>query len=418
MRMNGEKSIPALLSTVLLIGGLCLGDEWPQFRGPCRDGKSAETGLLKEWPQDGPRLLWSVEGLGIGFSSVAVADGFVCTTGMLDGEGFLFAYDISGNLKWKESYGPEWTGSYRGTRTTPTVDGDRAYMFSGTGVMACFNARTGEKIWQVDTLKEFGGENIRWGMSCSPLIDGSKVYCTPGGNKGTIVALDKMTGKTIWATTGLSEPSAYCSPILIERGGRRFLITMIQESVICVSADDGRLFWREPYPAPSDTGTITPVYHDGCFYVTSVVNRGVTSAGTMFQLSADGTSIKRKWNDQTLDCQHGGVILLDGYLYGSNWYDNTRGDWICLDWDTGEVVYKTAWNGSKGSIIYADKMFYCYDEEGNVGLAKASPKGFDVVGTFAITQGSGKHWAHPAISDGRLYIRHGDTLMVYDIEGK
>lgn len=383
-----------------------------------RDGKSAETELLKKWSEGGPRLLWEVGGLGIGFSSVAVADGFVYTTGMISSEGVLFAYDLEGHLKWKESYGPEWTGSYRGTRTTPTIDADRIYMFSGTGIIACFDAKTGKKHWDVDTLEEFDGENIRWGMSCSPLIDGNKVYCTPGGKKGTMVALDKMTGKTIWATTGLDELSAYCSPILIERGCRRLLITMIQKSVICVSADDGNLFWRIPYPAPSDTSTITPVYHDGCLYVTSVVNRGITSAGIMFELSADGTSVKKKWNDQTLDCQHGGVIFLDGYLYGSNWYDNTRGDWICLDWETGEVVYKETWNGYKGSFIYADGMFYCYDEAGNVGLVKASPKSFSVVSTFAITQGSGKHWAHPAISDGKLYIRHGEAMMVYDIRSK
>jgi outer membrane protein assembly factor BamB len=395
---------------------MCLAGDWPQFRGPNRNGKSVETGLLKKWPEGGPRLLWSVDGLGIGFSSVAVADGFVYTTGMLDGEGFLFAYDLAGNLKWKQSYGPEWTGSYKGTRTTPTVDADRVYMFSGVGVMACIDAKTGQKKWQVDTLKEFEGKNITWGMSCSPLIDGDKVYCTPGGKKGAIVALDKTSGNTIWATTGLSERAAYCSPILIERGGRRLLITMIQKSVICVCADDGELIWREPYPAPSDTGTITPIYHDGCLYVTSVVNRGVESAGTMFELSADGASVKKKWHDQTLDCQHGGVVLLDGHLYGSNWYDNTRGDWICLDFDSGKVVHKATWNGSKGSIIYADGMFYCYDEAGNVGLVKASPESFDVVSTFAVTQGSGKHWAHPAISDGRLYIRHGEALMAYDIK--
>jgi len=416
--MNNVKTIIALFIAILLTGGVCLADDWPQFRGPNRDGKSVETGLLKKWPEGGPKLLWSLKGLGIGFSSVAIADGFVYTTGMIDGEGFLFAYDLAGNLKCKESYGPEWTGSYKGTRTTPTVDGQRVYVFSGTGIMVCFNARTGEKIWQVDTLTKFDGKNIRWGMSGSLLIDGRKVYCTPGGRKGVMVALNKMSGQTIWATTGLDEPSAYCSPILIERGRHRLLITMIQKSVICVSADDGRLIWRVPYPAPWNTGTITPVYSDGCLYVTSVVNRGITSAGTMFELSADGTSIRQKWNDQTLDCQHGGVILLDGYLYGSNWYDNTRGDWICLDWDSGEVVYKATWNGSKGSIVYADGMFYCYDEDGNVGLVKASPKGFDIVSAFTITQGSGKHWAHPAISDGRLYIRHGDALMAYDIKNK
>ncbi|MEA3224572.1 MAG: hypothetical protein U9Q07_01385, partial [Planctomycetota bacterium] len=184
-------------------------------------------------------------------------------------------------------------------------------------------------------------------------------------------------------------------------------------------ANDGRLVWRVPYPAPSDTGAITPVYHDGCLYVTSVVNRGITTAGTMFQLSEDGTSVKQKWNDQTLDCQHGGVVLVDGYLYGSNWYDNTKGDWICLDWDSGEVIYKATWNNNKGSIIYADKMLYCYGEKtGEVALARASPKGFEITGTFGVTPGAGKHWAHPAISDGRLYIRHGDVLMAYDIKGK
>jgi len=417
--MDKIKSVIALFLGILLTGCLCYADDWPQFRGPSRDGKSAETGLLKKWPEGGPQLLWSVEGLGIGFSSVAVADGFVYTTGMLDGEGFLFAYDLAGHLKFKASYGPEWTRSHRGTRTTPTVDDGRVYVFSGTGVMACFHAKTGKKIWEVDSLKEFEAKNITWGMSCSPLIDGDKVYCTPGGIKGTMVALDKMTGRTIWATTGLSESSAYCSPILIERGGHRLLVTMIQKSLICVSADNGTLIWRVPYPAPSDTGTITPIYHDGCLYVTSVVNRGITTAGTMFELSEDGTSVKQKWNDQTLDCQHGGVVLVDGYLYGANWYDNTRGDWICLDWDSGKVIYQAKWNGNKGSIIYADGMLYCYDEAtGDVALVRASPKRFEIVSTFGVTQGSGKHWAHPAISDGRLYIRHGDALMSYDIKDK
>ena len=225
--MNNVKTIIALFIAILLTGGVCLADDWPQFRGPNRDGKSVETGLLKKWPEGGPKLLWSLKGLGIGFSSVAIADGFVYTTGMIDGEGFLFAYDLAGKLKWKESYGPEWTRSYKGTRTTPTIDGNRVYVFSGTGVMACFETGTGRKIWQVNTLEKFEGKNIQWGMSGSPLIDGDKVYCTPGGKKGVIVALDKMTGRTIWGTTGLDESSAYSSSVLVERGGNRLLINMI-----------------------------------------------------------------------------------------------------------------------------------------------------------------------------------------------
>ncbi|UCF16253.1 MAG: PQQ-like beta-propeller repeat protein, partial [Phycisphaerales bacterium] len=312
--MNRTKCVVLVCLGILAAEGACFADDWPQFRGPNRDGKSAETGLLKKWPPSGPNLLWSVAGLGIGFSSVAVADGFVYTTGMLDGEGFLFAYDLAGNLKWKESYGPEWTGSYKGTRTTPTIDRQRIYVFSGTGKMVCFNTGTGDKIWQVDTLENFEAKNIRWGMSGSPLIDGDKVYCTPGGRKGTTVALDKMTGRTIWATTGLDEQSAYSSAILIERGGNRLLIDMIQKSVICVSADDGKLLWQEPYVTPSDTGGVTPIYKDGGVYVTSAIQREFTRGGVMFELSADGMSVTEKWNDKTLDCGHGGVVLVDGYL--------------------------------------------------------------------------------------------------------
>ncbi len=415
--MNNIKSTIALILSILLTGAVCYADDWPQFRGPNRDGKSAETGLLKKWPQGGPEMLWSVGGLGIGFSSVAVAGGFVYTTGMIDGEGFLFAYDIAGNLKWKESYGPEWTGSYKGTRTTPTADGQRVYVFSGTGIMVCFNAKTGENIWQVDTLTKFDGKNIRWGMSGSPLIDGRKVYCAPGGKKGTIVALDKITGRTIWATTGLDELSSYSSAILIERGGNRLLINMIQKSVICVNANNGKLIWREPYETPSDTGSVTPTYKDGCLYVTSAVEREFTRGGVMFELSADGTSVTEKWNDQTLDCGHGGVVLVDGYLYGSTFDGIPKGDWICLDWANGKVMYDNKWNANKGSIIYADGMLYCYDENiGDVALVKPSPKAFEIVSSFRVTEGSGKHWAHPAISDGRLYIRHVDALIAFDIK--
>lgn len=417
--MSSLRRIVALCSIIVLLGGICYGDDWPQFRGLHRDGKSAETGLLWKWPEGGPKLLWSAGGLGKGFSSVAVADGLLYTTGMIDGEGLLFAFELNGKLRWKVSYGPEWTRSHPGTRTTPTVEGDRIYVFSGVGLLACLNSKTGEKIWQVDTLNKFQGKNIRWGMTGSPLIDGPKVICTPGGKKGTMVALDKMTGGTIWATTGLNELSAYCSAILIERGHNRLLVTMIQKSIICVSADSGKLMWRVPYETSYDTAIVTPVYKDGCIFVTSVVEHEFTNGGIMLELSPDGSRVSEKWKTETLDCHHGGVVLVDGYLYGSNFKGIPRGDWVCLDWDSGAVMYEARWNGNKGSIIYADGRLYCYDENtGDVGLVKAKPAGFDIVSSFRVTSGGGKHWAHPVISDGRLYIRHGDALMAYDIKRK
>ena len=201
--------------------------------------------------------------------------------------------------------------------------------------------------------------------------------------------------------------------------GNRLLVTMIQKSVICVDADNGKLVWQVSYRASFDTGIVTPVYKDGCIFVTSVVERGITTGGLMLQISDDGTRAAKKWNEPVLDCHHGGVVLVDGYLYGSNFNGIPRGDWVCLDWDTGKVMYEAKWNGNKGSIIYADGMLYCYDENtGDVALVKPSPRGFEIVSSFRITLGSGKHWAHPAISDGRLYIRHGNALMAYDIKNK
>jgi outer membrane protein assembly factor BamB len=415
--MNNMKYIIAVCVVILVAGRISYGDDWPQFRGPNRDGKSAETGLLKKWPDGGPKLLWSADGLGIGFSSVAVANGLIYTTGMLEREGFLFAFDLNGKLHRKVPYGQEWRGSFPGTRTTPTVDGDRVYVFSGLGALTCFNTKSGDKIWQVDTLKEFEGKNIIWGMSGSPLIDGNNVICTPGGSKGTIVALDKFTGRTIWATTGLTEAAGYCSPIIFKKGQNRLLVNMIQKSVICVRADSGAIVWQFPYEISYDTGIITPVYHDGCIFITSVCEGRFTRGAVMLSLSADGTSVSTKWTNQVLDCHHGGVVLVDGYLYGSNFDGIPSGDWVCLDWNTGQVMYEAKWNGNKGAIVYADGMLYCYDENtGDVALVKASPAGFQIISSFRIALGSGKHWAHPAISDGRLYIRHGDVLMAYDIK--
>lgn len=416
--MNSLKRLVAYV-VILLTTGASYGDDWPQFRGPNRDGKSAETGLLKKWPEGGPGLLWSADGLGVGFSSVAVAGGCIYTTGMMDGQGILFAYNFDGKLRWKVPYSPEWRGSFPGTRTTPTVQGDRVYVFGGMGHLVCLNAKSGDTVWQVDTLKEFEGRNITWGMSGSPLIDGNNVICTPGGRKGAVVALDKMTGRTVWATTGLNESATYCSPILVRRGPNRLLVNAIQKSVICVSADTGRLIWQVPYETSYDTAIATPVYNDGCIFVTSVCEGRFTRGGVMLALSEDGTGVSTKWTTQVLDCHHGGFVLLDGYLYGSNFNGIPSGDWVCLDWSNGQVMYETRWNGNKGAIIYADGMLYCYDENiGDLALVKASPAGFEIVSSFRITLGSGKHWAHPAISDGRLYVRHGDVLMAYDIKNK
>jgi len=417
-----------VIMAAFLAPAICLADDWPQFRGPNRDGKSAETGLLKKWPAEGPKLLWSVESeLEEGFASVAVADGYVYTTGMVGQtkQGEIIAYGTDGSFKWKSTYGRAWDGSHSGARSTPTVDGDRLYVMSGYGLVACHNSKTGKQIWKVDTAKVFEGKNIRWGIAESVLVYGDKVICTPGGKDAAMVALDKMTGKTIWTTKGLSEKSAYCSPVLIRRNDKDLVVTNVQKSIIIVDPDNGNVICRIPHEKRHDLAAVSPVYKDGYLYVTTGYEReDFPPRGRMWELSPDTRSFTLKWTDRNLDCHHGGVVLVDGDIHGSNSViygppskEKNKGTWFCLNLATGKIKYQAKLVG-KGSVIYADGMLYCYGENGMVGLVKITPTGYELVSSFKVTKGADEHWAHPAISDGRLYIRHGDALMAYDIKAK
>jgi len=383
--------------------------DWSQWRGPHRDGISKETGLLKSWPEGGPAVLWSVEGLGEGYSSPSVTDDSVYVSGMVGTMGTLFAYDLQGKLRWKRSYGPEFDDSYPGARSTPTVDGDRVYVFSAHGVLGCFAAADGKKIWSVDVKAKYNGVLPKWGFAESVLVDGGKVFCTPGGPNASVVALDKMTGQDIWRTKGLSESSGYCSPILAHHNGRDILITLTAKSIVGIVPDTGKVLWKHGHITSYDVNAITPVYVDGTVYVTS----GYGSGGVLLRLSDDGTKVTEVWQDKTLDTHHGGVVVVDGYAYGSA----MRRNWICLGMKDGKVRYEAKGVG-KGSVTYADGMLYTYAEKGTVGLVKATPSGHDVVSSFKVSKGAGPHWSHPVISEGRLYLRHGDAMVVYDIKAK
>ncbi len=418
--MANRTMIGFLVLAVLFLGALCSGADWPQFRGLNRDGKSPETGLLKLWPEDGPTLLWEVDGLGDGYSSAAISRGAVYTTGMIDGKGYVFAFDLAGQPRWKSCYGSEWMRSYRAARCTPTVDGDRCYVFSGLGVVTCHDTRSGDILWSFDAVERYQGKFPIWGMSENLLIDGNNVICTPGGKRASVIALNKTTGKVVWECEELDQYSSYCNPIAVDVGDRRIIVTMLRHSVVGLDAATGKLLWRDEFDQyhtdlRRSVNANTPIYYDRRVYTTS----GYDNGGAMLQLSTDGSQANRIWTDTVLDVHHGGVILHDGYLYGSNWTSNSRGDWASLRWDDGRKMYETKWNGNKGSMIYADGMFYCYDEKsGEVGLVPAKPESFEVVSSFKITKGKGPFWAHPSIADGRLYVRHGAYLMVYDIRAK
>lgn len=416
--MFNSKRFGFWLLCSLIFCTFAFADDWPQFRGVDMIGKSSETGLLKEWPENGPKLLWEVDGLGDGWSSAAIANGTVYTTGMLDKKGYVFAFDLNGKQKWKVSYGPEWNRSYQGARSTPTVEGDRFYIMSGLGVVYCLNSATGDTVWSFDSVTKYKGQFPLWGISENIVIDGDNVICTPGGEIASVAALDKMTGKVVWECKELKQQSTYCSPRIFDMEGNRILVTMLRDSVVGIDAKSGKLLWEDSFDGyHSDrkraVNANIPIFHKGRIFSTS----GYDNGGAMLQLSADGTKAKQLWTSTVVDTHHGAVMLIDGYVYGSTWTSNSKGDWACIRWDDGKQMYDTPWNGNKGSLIYADGMFYCYDEnDGDVALVKASPDGFNVVSSFKITKGKGKFWAHPSISDGRLYIRHGEYMMVYSIK--
>ena len=399
-----------LLIAIILGTSVCFGKDWPQFRGVYRNGRATgESGLLEKWPEGGPAMVWSIDGLGKGFASVSVVDGTIYTTGMIAKTGYLFAIDTNGKLKWKEEYGPEWAGPHPGTRTTPTVDEDRLYIMSGQGRIACFNRESSDLIWKVDTLEKFQGKNIKWGIAESVLIDGDKVYCTPGGKDATMVALNKHTGQTIWTTKGLSNLSAYCSPIL--SGG--CLFTMVEKLIVCVDSDNGKVLWTIPHETRNAIAAVTPLRYCGSrVYFTSHV-----TGGTMIRSAKKDGEYTEIWSSEALDSLHGGVVWVTNprqNLYGSD----SKGNWVCQNTRTGEVPFKEKLFDAKGSIAWADGMLYCYSEKGTLGLVRPTKDGMELVSSFKITKGSGDHWAHPVICNGRLYIRHGDVLMAFDVKGK
>lgn len=407
--------IPAIAVALWLIldTSQANSESWPQWRGQHRDGKSPETGLLKEWPAEGPTLLWRAQGVGKGHASMAVSNGFLYTTGMVEesGEGVLSAVSLSGDIVWQTAYGPEWQGMYPGARSCPTVDGNRGYILSGSALLVCFEAKTGDVLWTKNVDKEFDGFDPRVGYAESLLVVGNRVICTPGGENAGLVALDKMTGNTIWTTTGFSDQSAYCSPILVERDGLHLVVTVTARHLVGVNVETGEVVWRAPFDTEAEdpNHSVSPVYEDGRIYITS----GHRDGGCLYELAADGKCIEQRWTDDTLNCLHGGLVIVDGYVYGTS----TKGRWISLDLRDGNLMYETRGVGM-GSVIYADGMLYCYGEKGTFGLVKAIPGEYQLVSSFKIPGGASPHWAHPAISDGRLYVRHGNAIMAYDIRSR
>lgn len=412
--MNRKVIALTTMALVTTIASNAWCADTPQFRGPERDGKFQETGLLKTWPEGGPEHTWTAEGIGQGYASVAVVDGVVYVPGMLDdNEGYLFAIDLNGKELWRQKYSTETLDRQApGSRGTPTIDGDRIYVMSGLGVLTCMAKADGKQIWQVDVKAVFKGQDTSWGFSESPLVDGDMVFATPGGQDASIVALDKMTGDTIWTSKGLSEASAYCSPIIFTFGDRRVLTTMTAKSVVGLDVKTGETLWTHPHETDYDIHAVTPACSGNVIYYTA----GYGSGGGALDVSADGTKVTQKWLDKNLDCQHHGVVLHDGYIYGTG---HKNGELMCLELETGKLMWKSD-TISQGDVVFAEGMLYVYEgpKKGIVSLVKATSTGCEVSGSFEIPKGKDKHWAHPAIANGLLFIRHGGNLYAYKISSK
>jgi outer membrane protein assembly factor BamB len=386
--------------------------DWPQWRGPERNGVSRETGLLREWPRSGPALTWSASQLGAGYGSVSVAGARVFVQGMKNRQSVVTSLDrATGKPVWSVALGSAQENDRgSGPRGTPSVDGDRVYVLTENGDLVCLLVADGKVVWRRNIFKDFGGRNINWLVSESPLVDGNRIIVSPGGRNAGMAALDKMTGMTIWVSKELSDEAGYASSVVADVQGVRTIMTLTGNAGIGVRASDGKLMWRYGNVANNTANITTPVYSNGKVFFTSAYGTG----GALLGLKANGQDVTAQeiYFTRNMQNHHGGVVLVDGYLYGFN-----NSILTCLEFDTGKVMWRDRSVG-KGTVTYADGRLYVLSEDNVVGLVDASPKGYRETGRFTIADQGWPSWAHLAISGGQLLVRNQNVLASYDVRAK
>jgi outer membrane protein assembly factor BamB len=380
---------------------------WPQWRGPRRDGVSDEKGLLPSWPQDGPKLLWKLEGLGQGWSSPIVVGERIYITGDVGEDLIVFALDRTGTIQWRTKNGRFWKNPYPGARASCVYSQGRVYSLNAHGRVVCLDAASGRELWAVDILDRFKGKNITWALSECLLIDGQKLIVTPGGDIALMAALDKQTGETIWTTPALEgDRTSHSSPILFRDGGRRIIASCSSAHGFGVDADTGQLLWTVPLKNPHGVNASTPIYGSGCvFFMTPDSEKG-----RLYRLGKQ--SLEHVWSSP-IDAVTGSGVLLDGILIAGG-YRSIKW-WLAVDWKTGETVAEQK-DLTTGAAICADGRLYVLDERGAVALLKPGPNSLEIVSRFQLTADRVRDaWAHPVLLDGRLYLRYHDTLWCYDV---
>ena len=401
--------------------------DWPQFRGPNRDGVCTETGLMKEWPEGGPKLLWQLKGLGRGYSTVAIVGTNLYTMGdrRLAGGGeaqFVLAFDLATRKElWATRIGPPHSD---GPRSTPTVDGELLYAIGTEGELVCLETATGRLRWQKSLPRDFGGKMMSdWKFSESPLVDGQQLVCTPGGKEATLVALDKKTGETIWKCpvpplgNGGKDGAAYASMIAADIDGVRQYVQIIGRGAVGVDAQTGRFLWGYNRIANTVANIPTPVANGNHVFVTTSYETG--SALLEIARNGDGFQAKEVYflTHRDFENHHGGIVLSGGHLYGGSGRNN--GIPVCLSFQTGKIAWKEKAPGKKSAaVLYADGQLYFRYEDGLMALIDATPEQFKLHGTFKPAVVDGSAWPYPVIHDGKLYLRANNVLMCYDVRAK
>jgi outer membrane protein assembly factor BamB len=412
------KRISSLAFAVLLLSAAsAAAADWPQWLGPDRNGLTAETGLLKEWPEGGPKRVWLFENCGTGYAGPAIVDGRMYIMAGREGNDQLLALDANtGEEIWATTLGPTYENDWGdGPRATPTVEDGLIYTTSAKGIVACIKADDGGIVWQTDLQSDLGGTEPKWGYSESLLIDGNKIICTPGGGQGAVAALDKATGEVIWRSTELDDEAHYSSVQRVDMHGEPQYIQLLVSRLVGLAPDDGRVLWQVDWPGRVAV-IPTPVVSDDKVFATSGYGVGCMLIGV--DEENQPTEIYEEPAKKLMKNHHGGVLLVDGCLYGHS--DGVG--WICMDFGTGNQIWRERDALGKGAIAYADGGFYCLGEDdGQVVLIEASPDGWKEHGRFTldpqtdIRKDRGKIWTHPVIANGKLYLRDQNLVYCYDI---
>lgn len=404
--------VPCALGSLVALSAF--GADWPQWRGDSRRDHSPDKGLLAQWPQEGPKQVWSFNNAGSGYAGFAIAKDSLFTMGLRDGQEFLIAVDAStGKELWSSSAGQKYPNGWGdGPRMTPTVDGDRVFAIGGQGLLICVEAKNGKLIWSKNLVTDLGGQLQDWGYTESPLVVGDIVICTPGGPQGTLAGLDKSSGAVRWRTSGLTDKAQYSSPILIQHEGQPQVVQLVMNRFFGVTPKDGSVLWKKDFPGRVAV-IPTPIYEDGIVYVTAGYGVGCEAVrlGT-------NNSIAPLYSNKVMKNHHGGVVCVDGYLYGHS----DGAGWVCQELKTGKEIWSHKGFG-KGSVTYADGKLICLDERnGDVALVEASTQGWKELSRFKLAPLSSKRspqggiWPHPVVVNGRLYLRDQELLHCFNVK--